>query len=502
MPSTRFWLAAGGLVVLAFLLRWGLAVLLPTTARPDEIFQTLEPAFRFWFGEGITTWEWREGVRPAIFPGFLAGLLAVSEWLGLGPGAYLALIAATLSLLSVGAVIVAMWFGWQRERAAGAILCGSIVAFWPDLVWLGPKTLTEVQSGNLLTVALGFAAAWARPVEPGAAPRPWRFALIGLLLGLVVTVRFQATPGAAVVAAWACRAEWRERWLPAVAGGLLPVVALGATDALRGGIVFQSVLLHYRTFVDGRFDEFGVLPPYWYVAKLLLDWGASFVIVLLLFLRGAALAPLPALTATVVLLSHSLLAAKEATYIYPALPPMLIVAGLGTLRLARWLGESLRPGRLGTTELVRHATALWILVCGATAASAGARPHWTQNTNFLLATAELRRHSDLCGLVLYGDRTPWFLTGGNSWIGRGVPFYWARSQRALGEVGTAANFALAGPEALADLPGFRPLACFAGRESAGEVCVARTDASVCTGPGVHELGTIPGLGRPGIAPPK
>jgi hypothetical protein len=96
IAADPFWLWFVAIVAFAFVLRLGLAIALPNVFRPDEIGQNLEPAFRMWLGGGITYWEWHEGIRSPIFPGFLAELISLSARFGLGPAGYLAVIASTL----------------------------------------------------------------------------------------------------------------------------------------------------------------------------------------------------------------------------------------------------------------------------------------------------------------------------------------------------------------------------------------------------------------------
>ena len=61
------WLAA--LLVVAWAVRLLPMLLDPSGSRPDEIFQSLEPAHRLLTGWGIVSWEWRDGIRSWLFPG-------------------------------------------------------------------------------------------------------------------------------------------------------------------------------------------------------------------------------------------------------------------------------------------------------------------------------------------------------------------------------------------------------------------------------------------------
>lgn len=157
------------LLLLAFALRCGLAIAYPNLDRADEIYQTIEPAYRLVTGWGVVTWEWRDGIRSWLFPGFLAAPVAVSEWLGFGRAGYVPAIGAMLSLLSAATVAVAFAFGWRHSRLAGSLLCAVPALLWPDLLYFGSKALLEVQAGNLLVIAVALAA--LPPTPEGPRPR-------------------------------------------------------------------------------------------------------------------------------------------------------------------------------------------------------------------------------------------------------------------------------------------------------------------------------------------
>lgn len=191
---------------------------------------------------GIVYWEWHEGIRSPIFPGFLAGLISLSARFGLGPAGYLAVIASTLSLLSTGVVAVGVLWGWKLSLWRGGVVCGVLCAVWPDLVYFGPKPLTEVQGGNLLIIA-AYVAAFAPgtkedgTIEAGDGYRiSSRMFVAGLLLGLVFCIRFQLAPALLLIAIWVCRLKIRQSWLFMIVGGLLPVIAMGVVDFFFWGV--------------------------------------------------------------------------------------------------------------------------------------------------------------------------------------------------------------------------------------------------------------------------
>ena len=49
---------------------------------PDEVYQSLEPAFFRVHGYGVLAWEWHQGLRNWAVPLVLAGLFRVAGFLG------------------------------------------------------------------------------------------------------------------------------------------------------------------------------------------------------------------------------------------------------------------------------------------------------------------------------------------------------------------------------------------------------------------------------------
>ncbi len=485
-------------VAFAFILRLSATLLMPSIYRPDEIFQNLEPAYRIWSGHGIMTWDWRMGIRSPMFPGFLAGLMWLSNLAGLGARGYLAVIAGTLSAVATGTVAVAWLVGWRQARWLGALVCGLLCATWPDLVHLGPKTLGEVQAGNILIIATYLAAYEPDPVSPGGFRGFGRMMLAGLLLGLVFCFRFQLAPALIVVAVWTCRTDARGRWLPLVVGGLLSLAALGLTDALAWGFPFASVIRNYHFNVtEHGSSDFGVQPVWYYPAKMLLGWGAAMVPVALAFIAGIRRAPLLGCVALTILLTHTAVPHKEFTFVFAALPPLLIVAGLGSVDLVLLVAS--RRGVAVGARAVFAASALWVAISGATATGGGFLQQWQAHGNVLRAEAALRSEPRLCGV---GLRWPvwWIFSGGDAFIGQPVPFYGFGTVSSGARVAPAVNFIIGGRNVANGLPGFSVMRCWSG--IGDDVCLARAPAEkACVPDPALELNAMPDLGLPGTGVP-
>ena len=225
------------MILLAYLLRLYVSLDFPNIHHPDELFQYLEQAHRLTFGYGIIPWEYREGTRSWLLPGSLAGLMKFSDSLGFSrPDAYLFLIAAVLSALSLSVVVVGFLWAYRTQGIVAAFITATLCSIWFELVYFAPKSLTEAVAAHLFVIAVYL-------VWPGRPVNNWRrlFAA-GLVFGLVVYLRVHLAPALLVAAVYTCRLELREKWAPLVAGGVLMMFLVGLLDAVTWEYPFQSLL--------------------------------------------------------------------------------------------------------------------------------------------------------------------------------------------------------------------------------------------------------------------
>jgi len=59
------------------------ALTIRTFFQPDEYYQSLEPAWRFVFGYGELTWDWREGIRGFLYPSLFASVWWIADIIGI-----------------------------------------------------------------------------------------------------------------------------------------------------------------------------------------------------------------------------------------------------------------------------------------------------------------------------------------------------------------------------------------------------------------------------------
>jgi GPI mannosyltransferase 3 len=230
---------------------------------PDEVYQSLEPAFFRVHGYGVLAWEWHQGLRNWAVPLLLSGLLRLAGGVGLrDPWTLRGLVGVPLALLHVAALLAAFRLGRRQSRLAGwtALLALGLL----PLAWAyAGRTLSEPLSADLLVLA---ADALSRPTARSRAPL-WG----GVALGLAVVARYGSAPAVLGAMVWlAALRRWRALGL-CVAGGAVAAVLLGALDFWSWGAPFHSLLAwtRFNVLSDSAVRAFGAAPPSFYLPLLL-----------------------------------------------------------------------------------------------------------------------------------------------------------------------------------------------------------------------------------------
>lgn len=410
---------------------------LPGPLRPDEIYQYLEPALRLVTGQGVVTWEWHEGIRSWLVPGFISGLFRLSH--GLGLGFSVRFVRAVFAVLSLPLVALFVWTGWRQAGARGAWLFGMAGALWPDMVSAGFRTLGECLGGNMLAagVLLG-TIALDRNRNGTPAWRGTLFLLCGLSLGSAMAVRFQFAPAVLVAAAFLV---WKGGWR--VAGllglGLMPPVAtLGVVDALTLRYPYQSVFHNYHVNQTlGVADTYGKRAFLYFPVKYMELWGPGTLALAFLCMRGARLAAFPLAMALVIVLYHSGIRHKEISFVYPAIPLLVVTAAAG---LARPYTE-----RNGYAPPFHQIVPVEILFCLLTFLSTYA-PLLRQKSLPIQMESLAGRQPDFCGLALMDPPLNWAHFGGYSFLPPHTSFRVFSSRRELEESHYAYSHILAGKD--------------------------------------------------------
>jgi len=404
-PKASQWFALIAIYAAALALRVGVALRSPSIEWPDEIFSTLEPAHRLAYGYGVIVWEWRDGIRNWVYPAFLAGVMRATAWMGPGSRGYVTGVVVVLSLLSLSSV----WFAyaWAKKSsgtAAGLIAAGAC-ATWYQLVYFSPKAFSEVFATDFLLPGLYLG------MYGDELPEKRRLLLAGLCLGIAACVRMQYVPAVAFAVLYFCHKKWAARAPALFLGLLVPVITFGVVDAFTWSYPFHSYLRYFPVAVfSGRNSLYGTEP--WYIFFFAL-WRTMWPLILL----AAAAVRRNALlvwVAAIIVVSHSAITHKEFRFIYPALPLIVILAAMGFVEIAAFLGK-----RLSLLHSPRLVTATGLICCVLISAGFARGMHWDRSSGGLIAFDKLSQDPTVCGVGLLA--IPWSLTGGYTHLHRDVP---------------------------------------------------------------------------------
>ncbi|MBO1359320.1 hypothetical protein J2D73_05860 [Acetobacter sacchari] len=390
-----------------------LAVLYPGGARADEIFQYLEPALRRAGHHAVTTWDWREGIRSWLVPGAISKIIEAEDAFGFAQSPLIVRILFSIASLMVVAVF--LLHGWLQDQKRGLWLCGVAAALWPDIACAGFRTLGETLGGNFLATGVILANITAVFYKDASARRVFiLLASSSMLLGAATAVRFQFGPAALfAIGLTTWQLGLRRSFLPLVVGFLPPIALLGLVDGLTLSYPFQSIFHNYYVnSVMGVADTFGCRSPFFYLYKITTYWGAATVPVFFLASRTPAEARSPLLSAIFLILYHSAIPHKEASFIYPATPLLILCAAASLTRMLRV------EGRI----VLRRAIAAEIFTCVSVFISTFA-PHMKEKSDPIKLQMLANKKKDMCGLAIFNTDKTWGTFGGYSYMRSGKALY-------------------------------------------------------------------------------
>ena len=382
-----------------------LAVLQLGRIHPDEVYQTLEPAYFRAHGYGVLAWEWHEGIRNWAVPLLFSWLLRGCEVLGIRhPQGYRAVLEIPQYCLQVWMLAATFRYAYRRVGEAGgqwAVL--AVGLYGPVLVFAG-RTLGESFSAAFLVVALERLDRTGRIGGDAF--------LAGLALGLAFVTRYGSAVFIAAVFAWLLvLRRWRSL-IPTGAGGALVFVGLGALDWATWGRPFHSFLGYARfNLLSSRAaDAFGALPPSYYLPVLaiaipLWAWPGMALAVS----RERPRVPLWLFCAAAYLVALACTPHKEQRFIYPALVLIAFGSAPEVFRALR----AIKNARLRTPILAAACmagTAVCLFPTELTAKRAGQFQAIVKATRSPQATGLLIVNEGLWGAGGYfyiGKKIPW-----------------------------------------------------------------------------------------------
>jgi GPI mannosyltransferase 3 len=433
--------------IVGFLLRINEAVHISNLAHPDEIYQTLEPAHRLAYGYGIVTWEWRDGIRSWLLPLLLAGVMRCTGWMGQGSDGYL----LAIRLLLAASSMVTIWFGYVwAKRTCGpiaAVISAAVCACWYEIVGFAPRAMPEVLAIHVLLVGLYLGA------YPGQLSKNRDLFLAGVSFGIAMSLRIQLAPAIMFAGLYLCRRHWLKR-LPMIAGGIvLPVIVFGLVDLVTWHHIFQSFYLYFwENAVKGKSLLYGTKPWSWYLIEQLDHLGP----VLLLALFGVRRSHLLGWIVLIIFASHSVVAHKEARFLYPALPLILVLSVLGFWEVMRGLNRHLKIST-DYRPIIATGIVFFLLTSSALASSF---PFWLKNSGGMTAFNQLSKNDLVCGVGLYG--VPWTNVGGYTYLHKNVPIILMSKSEEFDNEAAAVNSILAREGVSIPRADFSPRGCWNG----------------------------------------
>ena len=254
----RLWLWLG----IAFVLRAIVALGGDFVIHPDEIMQYLEPAHALVFGNGIVHWEYFYGGRSWLVPGMVAGILWLSDAVGLGePWFYVDAVKLVLCLLS----LLIPWGTYHYSRRIlnepAARLALILTCIWPYLIAYAHKPMTEFVATDVFMGVLGLAALPASRHRLLAA-------VCGFLITLAALLRFQYAPVAMIL--WLAKIitlKPRSAWAM-FSGSCLAMILVSLLEWYSWGGILHSYKANL--LVNFALDQYREGKPfYYYVSRLL-----------------------------------------------------------------------------------------------------------------------------------------------------------------------------------------------------------------------------------------
>lgn len=438
----------------------------------DEIWQYLEPAWHLVAGPWVQTWDYREGLRSWLIPELLAVPMGIGH--ALSPDTTLHLLFTRLTLAALSLVIVgaAVSLGLRLSRLHG-ILAGFVAATWFELVYFGPRALSEP-----IGLALLMGAVWLLVARRPPGPR--QFAIAGLLMGLCFVARIQYAPALLTLAIFTARKDWRGAWLPLVLGGCSALAIDALANLAMGAVPFRWMIEAARiNLLEGRAKAYGTLPLTGYFTLLAWYWYLALVPILLLAWLGARRYPVLLWIALVHLACHSLIAHKEYRFVLASSALLVILAAIGSAELLR---------RVPRERLVL-ATIAALTVWGGTSAvlaRGNFAPNWTIEADLAEALDKAGRPGKTCGLALYRARDT--VAGSYALYRRATPIYVLGSAEEARRHADAYDVMLAPQNRLAEAPPAYVLeSCAAPGITDAPGCVLRRAGSCTADPGARTL---------------
>jgi GPI mannosyltransferase 3 len=121
---------------------------------PDEVFQSLEPAYRFVFGFGIEAWDLTYQLRPGIFILSFTPLLYLAKFFSITNIGIIHLLVKSALAFSSLSIVLAGYTLASKYAFKFRWLTALSLAIWYELIYFSPRAFSENASLYLLSVSV------------------------------------------------------------------------------------------------------------------------------------------------------------------------------------------------------------------------------------------------------------------------------------------------------------------------------------------------------------
>lgn len=369
---------------------------------PDEIYQSVEPAHRLVFGNGLLAWEFQLGARSWFFPAQFAPFLEVGNLLGAESGVALMAFARLLMvayqvLAAAGAARLAGLIAGPR---AGLVAAFVVIAL-PIQVIFGSRCMSEIASQTWIIWAIYLLA-------HGDARSARR---VGMLLAGAVFIRYQnAAIVLGVAGVYVARGQWRQLGQFALGGSVI-ALAGGLLDLVTWGRFFHSLIVYVDfNLLQGKASNWGTSPWHFYVRTLWASGGPFVVLVAIghlgaLFARSRLVLEIMALEA-MFLGAHMLVPHKELRFVLPIVPLAAVATAIGwtsligRFRVHRGVVAGMCVAACASSAVTVAGVTMADLGYGLPHEAGGAHSAWGVDDDMHRALSYVGRERTACGVIV------------------------------------------------------------------------------------------------------
>jgi hypothetical protein len=395
-PNRADWRYLLPLLVFAGAIRIILSLKYPNAITFDELLQYKEQAYRIVTGHGVTPWEYRVGARSWFLPSLLVPVVYLTRLFSTEPAALYIAVTVFSSLMSLLIIPAGYLIAKDISGKQAARITAWILAVWCDFVFFSGHFMAD----TLVAIPLIWAIAISRNSHASFAAA----ARFGALLGLSAMLRMQLAPVLAVIALLSLDfRDYRKQLLGIIAGSLPVLIIFGAIDWITWGWPFYSYWMNLYANSGGVANYFGKNSFWYYLQEFRMNWSVMTPVLIVTAIAGSIRAPRLAVYCFIIVLGFSVIEHKEYRFIYPALPILLTLCGIGSAQILKLVSRAWprawQNGRLAAAPVLALAL-FWAAGSAWAMTRYGMSRYIERHSNLLIAVDSINADPRTCGVAL------------------------------------------------------------------------------------------------------